>query len=105
MRLFQGHASGLVSKPPANGFEGQETFPTAGYPSYFHHQYVHDHEIDHGPQSWFLDKGHEIFDVVLIRATRLPIVDVRKPLRLRRHVGQTLKFARGQGSASADCDR
>ena len=30
MRLFQGHSSVLVCKPPANGFEGQETFPIEG---------------------------------------------------------------------------
>jgi hypothetical protein len=27
--LFQGHASVLGCKPPANGFEGQEIFPIA----------------------------------------------------------------------------
>jgi len=30
LRLFQGHASVLVGKPPANGFDGRETFPIEG---------------------------------------------------------------------------
>ena len=55
------------------------------------------------------DEGHELLQVIAVRAARVRVVDVRKPLRRRRHLGELAKLrsrqhalrrrCRGQGSS------
>ena len=42
------------------------------------------------------DEGHELLQVIAVRAARVGIVDVRKPLGRRRHLGELVKFRRRQ---------
>jgi hypothetical protein len=48
-------------------------------------------------------KAHEVTQVILVRAPRLPIGDVGEPLNLRRHVREVEKFFSGQGALLAKC--